>query len=94
MRDARPSPGPCLASSRLLSWGGRSRSGMSVLPCDLVCMPPRPPLGRRTGRGCVSFRATFGARPRGFHLITDEVVQALPDLPSMRIGLLHWGCHC
>ncbi|WP_045994277.1 MULTISPECIES: secondary thiamine-phosphate synthase enzyme YjbQ [unclassified Halomonas] len=37
------------------------------------------------------FQSTLrlAARPRGFHLITDEVVQALPDLPSMRIGLLH-----
>jgi secondary thiamine-phosphate synthase enzyme len=29
------------------------------------------------------------ARPRGFHLVTDEVVQALPELHSVRIGLLH-----
>lgn len=27
-------------------------------------------------------------RPRGFHLITDEVVEALPELRSVRIGLL------
>jgi secondary thiamine-phosphate synthase enzyme len=28
------------------------------------------------------------ARPRGFHLVTDEVVQAIPELHSVRIGLL------
>ncbi|GAA3998090.1 secondary thiamine-phosphate synthase enzyme YjbQ [Deinococcus rubellus] len=27
--------------------------------------------------------------PRGFHLITREVVAALPELASLRIGLLH-----
>ncbi|MBY5930448.1 secondary thiamine-phosphate synthase enzyme YjbQ [Halomonas sp. DP8Y7-3] len=31
----------------------------------------------------------LSARPRGFHLITDEIVKALPDLPAMRVGLLH-----
>ncbi len=29
------------------------------------------------------------ARTRGFHLITEEVVEALPDLPGIDIGLLH-----
>jgi secondary thiamine-phosphate synthase enzyme len=28
-------------------------------------------------------------RPRGFHLVTDEVVDALPELRSMRVGLAH-----
>jgi secondary thiamine-phosphate synthase enzyme len=28
-------------------------------------------------------------RPRGFHLITSEVVEALPELESVRTGLLH-----
>src|SRR5262249_484298 len=28
-------------------------------------------------------------QPRGFHLITDEVVAALPELKSIRVGLLH-----
>jgi secondary thiamine-phosphate synthase enzyme len=28
-------------------------------------------------------------RPRGFHLITDDVVQALPELRFLRVGLLH-----
>lgn len=29
------------------------------------------------------------ARPRGFHLVTDEVLRALPELASIRCGLLH-----
>jgi len=29
------------------------------------------------------------ARPRGFHLITGEVVEALPELRRLRVGLLH-----
>jgi secondary thiamine-phosphate synthase enzyme len=28
-------------------------------------------------------------RPRGFYLVTDEVVAALPELRQMRAGLLH-----
>ena len=29
------------------------------------------------------------ARPRGFHLVTDEVVGALPELRHLEIGLCH-----
>jgi secondary thiamine-phosphate synthase enzyme len=29
------------------------------------------------------------ARPRGFHLVTDEVLKAIPELESIRCGLLH-----
>src|SRR5690348_16365020 len=29
------------------------------------------------------------ARPRGFHLVTREVVAALPELAGLRVGLLH-----
>jgi len=29
------------------------------------------------------------AVPRGFHLITPQIVQALPELATIRIGLLH-----
>ncbi|MET1079352.1 MAG: secondary thiamine-phosphate synthase enzyme YjbQ [Pseudomonas sp.] len=37
---------------------------------------------------------TLGARPRGFHLVTDEVLAALPSLASYRLGLLHlWLQH-
>jgi len=28
-------------------------------------------------------------RPRGFHLITREVVEAMPELGAIRVGLLH-----
>jgi len=28
-------------------------------------------------------------RPRGFHLITDEVVDGVPDLRRLRVGILH-----
>ncbi|GAA0682081.1 secondary thiamine-phosphate synthase enzyme YjbQ [Marinobacterium maritimum] len=29
------------------------------------------------------------SRPRGFHLITDEIEQALPELRQVKTGLLH-----
>lgn len=29
------------------------------------------------------------ARPRGFHLITEEVVQQLPEIQGLRVGLVH-----
>ena len=32
---------------------------------------------------------TLERRRRGFHLITDEILAALPELSTMRIGLLH-----
>ena len=32
---------------------------------------------------------TLERRRRGFHLITDEIVAALPELQTIRIGLLH-----
>jgi secondary thiamine-phosphate synthase enzyme len=32
---------------------------------------------------------SLDARPRGFHLVTREVVDALPELSSVRVGLLH-----
>ncbi len=32
---------------------------------------------------------TLERRRRGFHLITDEILTALPELSTMRIGLLH-----
>ncbi len=31
----------------------------------------------------------LGARPRGFHLVTREVVGALPELGEVAVGLLH-----
>ncbi|RUO63926.1 secondary thiamine-phosphate synthase enzyme [Pseudidiomarina planktonica] len=32
---------------------------------------------------------TLAARSRGFHIITDEVVRALPELRDIEVGLLH-----
>ena len=34
-------------------------------------------------------RIDLEARPRGFHVVTGEVVAALPELGRIRIGLLH-----
>ncbi|MFC0709514.1 secondary thiamine-phosphate synthase enzyme YjbQ [Azorhizophilus paspali] len=34
------------------------------------------------------------ARPRGFHLVTEEILVGLPELASCRVGLLHlWLQH-
>jgi secondary thiamine-phosphate synthase enzyme len=32
-------------------------------------------------------QVTLGARPRGFHLVTDEIVSSVPQLESIRVGL-------
>ena len=32
---------------------------------------------------------TLPAQPRGFHLVTREVVDALPELSELRVGLAH-----
>lgn len=32
---------------------------------------------------------TLSARPRGFHLVTDDVLNQIRDLPEIRVGLLH-----
>ncbi len=32
---------------------------------------------------------TLKARPRGFHLVTDEVLEAVPGLDRLRVGLAH-----
>ena len=32
---------------------------------------------------------TLRPRPRGFHLITRDVLEALPELRALRVGLLH-----
>jgi secondary thiamine-phosphate synthase enzyme len=34
-------------------------------------------------------RLTLEPRPRGFHLITAEVLQALPELRELEVGVLH-----
>ena len=37
----------------------------------------------------VQHEITLEARPRGFHLITDEVVAGLPEIGDVDAGLLH-----
>ena len=37
----------------------------------------------------VQRRITLAPRPRGFHLITRELVEALPELDGFEVGLLH-----
>ena len=32
----------------------------------------------------------LGARGRGFHLITDEVLQKCPEIGSLKVGLVHF----
>ena len=32
---------------------------------------------------------TLRARPRGFHLVTDEVVEGVPELGEVNVGLAH-----
>jgi secondary thiamine-phosphate synthase enzyme len=32
-------------------------------------------------------QVTLGARPRGFHLVTDEIVRGVPQLESLQVGL-------
>jgi len=32
---------------------------------------------------------TLEARPRGFHLVTGEIVQAIPEIERLQVGLLH-----
>jgi secondary thiamine-phosphate synthase enzyme len=34
-------------------------------------------------------RLDLQPRPRGFHVITDEIVRSLPELRSLGVGLLH-----
>lgn len=37
---------------------------------------------------------TLEAKPRGFHLITTEVLRAVPEVEEIRVGLLHvFICH-
>jgi secondary thiamine-phosphate synthase enzyme len=37
----------------------------------------------------IQHELTLAARPRGFHLVTREVVEAIPELAELRVGLLH-----
>lgn len=33
---------------------------------------------------------TLSAKPRGFHLVTNEILKQIPDLKKFRIGLAHF----
>jgi secondary thiamine-phosphate synthase enzyme len=35
----------------------------------------------------IQTQITLPARPRGFHLVTDEVVEGVPELRSLRVGM-------
>ncbi len=37
----------------------------------------------------VQRRVELEARPRGFHLVTREILEPLPELQDLRVGLLH-----
>lgn len=37
----------------------------------------------------LSKHISLKARPRGFHLITHEITEALPEISRLRVGLLH-----
>src|SRR5271165_4754118 len=56
--------------------------------------PSRPAVVlRRTLYGCprmwLQRELTLDPRPRGFHLITREVLAALPELSQLSVGMLH-----
>ncbi len=36
----------------------------------------------------------LGAKPRGFHLVTDEVLEQIPSLNRIKTGLLHLLLRC
>ena len=38
---------------------------------------------------CAQRTITLRRRPRGFHLVTDEIVGQLPELRALRVGLAH-----
>ncbi|MBX3423123.1 MAG: secondary thiamine-phosphate synthase enzyme YjbQ [Pirellulaceae bacterium] len=35
------------------------------------------------------FEFSLSPKPRGFHLVTEEVIHQLPDIGKIRVGLLH-----
>lgn len=35
------------------------------------------------------YEISLKPRPRGFHLVTDEILSQLPDLKSIKVGLMH-----
>jgi len=35
---------------------------------------------------------TLPAKPRGYHLVTDDVIKAFPEIKQVEIGILHLSC--
>jgi secondary thiamine-phosphate synthase enzyme len=35
------------------------------------------------------YEISLKPRPRGFHLVTDEILSQLPDLKAIKVGLMH-----
>lgn len=58
-----------------------------------VSFPPLPPLPRCASASVdavwIQRRFDLRARPRGVHVVTHEVLEALPELRGLRVGLLH-----
>ena len=38
---------------------------------------------------CTQHRIRLAPRPRGIHLITGDIISAIPELGAVRVGLLH-----
>ena len=47
------------------------------------------PLPTLRGMGFSQREITLDARPRGVHLVTDEIARALPELRELRVGIAH-----
>src|SRR5215216_460782 len=47
----------------------------------------RRPLRARIRRVWVQRRIVLGSRPRGFHLVTDEIERGVPELRELRLGI-------
>jgi secondary thiamine-phosphate synthase enzyme len=67
----------------------RSRSGESFLLGATVSgsLYGGRALGARIRRVWIQRRITLGSRPRGFHLVTDEIVGGVPELRELRVGI-------
>jgi secondary thiamine-phosphate synthase enzyme len=71
-----------------LSWRDRTRDAR----CD--AFTPGEPAGARPACHDVAVSwsqhpITLDARPRGVHLVTSEIVRAVPRLRELRVGLAH-----
>jgi secondary thiamine-phosphate synthase enzyme len=67
----------------------RSRSGESFLlgAIGSGSLYGGRALGARIRRVWIQRRITLGSRPRGFHLVTDEIVGGVPELRELRVGI-------